>query len=330
MREKKIYMVQAVRENELVEDFLSGSFVAIGSREDPDVTKLSSLKEFRQEFGKAYPELQRFRLSLIAGFFYRFIKEMKVGDYVISYDKKAREYIAGEVESDARYEPKKTGGNYPFVRDVKWIGKFSRDSLSPEAKKSLSSWLTVFKIDKRFAEIEALIKGEKPDAPPHPDDFVPYYEEVKEKADELISDCLSKIDPFDFQELVAAVLRAMGYRTVVSARGPDSGVDIIAHRDALGFESPKIKVQVKHRVASASGPDIRNFVATLREGEKGLFVSTGGFTKDGKIEAEKAIRPLTVLDRDRFIDLLIEYYEKLEPEYKALVPLRKVYIPVEA
>ncbi len=35
------------------------------------------------------------------------------------------------------------------------------------------------------------------------------------------------------------------------------------------------------------------------------------------------------MDRDRFVALLTEHYEQMEPEYQAMVPLRKVYIPVK-
>jgi len=35
------------------------------------------------------------------------------------------------------------------------------------------------------------------------------------------------------------------------------------------------------------------------------------------------------MNRDQFVDLLTEYYEKLEPEHQAMVPLKKVYIPVK-
>lgn len=36
---------------------------------------------------------------------------------------------------------------------------------------------------------------------------------------------------------------------------------------------------------------------------------------------------MTLIDRDDFIELLIENYGAIEPEYQALVPLRPVYIP---
>lgn len=38
---------------------------------------------------------------------------------------------------------------------------------------------------------------------------------------------------------------------------------------------------------------------------------------------------LTLMYRGQFVDLLAEYYEKLEPEYQAMVPLKKVYVPVK-
>lgn len=49
------------------------------------------------------------------------------------------------------------------------------------------------------------------------------------------------------QDLVAGLLRAMGYKTRVSPSGPDRGKDIVASPDGFGFESPRIVVEVKHR-----------------------------------------------------------------------------------
>jgi restriction system protein len=103
----------------------------------------------------------------------------------------------------------------------------------------------------------------------------------------------------------------------------------VAHPDPLGFERPRIKAQVKHRRDSAGGPEMRSFIATLRDGENGLYVSTGGFTRDAEVEARGAREPVTLLDREDFIRLLLEHYEDLEPEYKAQVPLRKVWVPTE-
>lgn len=49
------------------------------------------------------------------------------------------------------------------------------------------------------------------------------------------------------EELIAGLLSAMGYRTLLSPKGPDRCKDIIASPDGLGLEDPKIIVEVKHR-----------------------------------------------------------------------------------
>lgn len=74
---------------------------------------------------------------------------------------------------------------------------------------------------------------------------------------------------------------------------------------------------------------MRAFLATLRPDENGVYVSTGGSTIDAELEARGSREPVTLLDRDDFIRLLLEYCEALEPEYKAQIPLRKVWVPTE-
>ena len=196
----------------------------------------------------------------------------------------------------------------------------------------MGSTLTVFRLDDHLAEIHravtavdetiAIVEEEAEEEPP-------FFEEVRAKADELIADLISRLDPYDFQDLVAAVLRAMGFRAVSAPPGRDRGVDIVAHPDPFGFERPRIKVQVKHKRSAAGGPEVRAFLGTLRPGDNGLFVSTGGFTSDATLEAERSREPVKLLDRDGFIQLLLEHYETLDPEYKAKVPLRKVWVPAE-
>jgi restriction system protein len=58
-------------------------------------------------------------------------------------------------------------------------------------------------------------------------------------------------------------------------------------------------------------------------------VSTGGFTNDASTEAEHAHESVTLLDRDGFIQLLLEHYDDLESEHTAKIPIRRVWVPVE-
>jgi restriction system protein len=86
---------------------------------------------------------------------------------------------------------------------------------------------------------------------------------------------------------------------------------------------------VKQRTSRTGSGALHDFIGTLGAGEKGLFVSTGGYTRDTEEEAERTDRRLTLLDRDDFIELFIEHYEEIETEYRNLIPLKQVYVPTK-
>ncbi len=153
--------------------------------------------------------------------------------------------------------------------------------------------------------------------------------ETTEKSVEFIKDRVMGLDADEMEVLVAGILGGMGYRARVSPKGRDRGVDIFASPDGLGLEQPRIFVEVKHRKGQRMGaPDIRSFLGGRRQGDSCLYVSTGGFTVEARMEAERSAIPLTLLTADDLVELLIKHYEKLEGDTKALVPLVKLYWPV--
>ncbi|WP_420834405.1 restriction endonuclease [Haloarcula marismortui] len=90
-----------------------------------------------------------------------------------------------------------------------------------------------------------------------------------------------------------------------------------------------MKVQVKHQESKTGSSSLRDFIGTLGADQKGLFVSTGGYTGPAKEEVKRTDRRVTLIDRDRFIELLLTHYEEIEPEYTNLIPLKQVYVPTE-
>ena len=105
------------------------------------------------------------------------------------------------------------------------------------------------------------------------------------QASKGIREYIIKKNPYEFQDLVAALLRAMGYYTpFIAPKGKDGGVDIIAYQDPLGTTSPQLKVQVKHYPTSAISVDVvRSLMGVLvKEGEVGLLVTSGTFTSESK------------------------------------------------
>jgi restriction system protein len=70
----------------------------------------------------------------------------------------------------------------------------------------------------------------------------------------------------------------------------------------------------------------------VRAGERGylveeLYVSTGGFTREARYEADRATVPVTLVDLDELADLVVEHYERFDSEGRGLLPLIRVYWP---
>ena len=128
---------------------------------------------------------------------------------------------------------------------------------------------------------------------------------------------------------MATVLRAIGYKTLVTPKTGDRGVDVLASIDGLGFQAPRIKVEVKKRKDKVDAPELRSFIGGFREGDNGLYVSTGGFSKEARYEADRSIFPCKLVDLDELAKLVVENYENFDVEGRTQLPLIKVYWPVE-
>ena len=151
-------------------------------------------------------------------------------------------------------------------------------------------------------------------------------EELEGKAMEGITDHINSKNPYEFQELVAALLRAMGYYTpFIAPRGKDGGIDIIAYLDPLGAKEPRIKVQVKHKPDTAiPAKDIRALVGTLKSGDIGLFVTSGTFSPDARRESGNSKEYVRIIDGAEFIELWQDFYDKMPDEDKNRLPLKRI------
>ena len=62
-----------------------------------------------------------------------------------------------------------------------------------------------------------------------------------------------------------------------------------------------------------------------KEGDVGIFVSTGGFTPDAKTTARGSHIHVELIDLQRFIVLWQEFYNKQTDEDKSMLPLTPIY-----
>lgn len=153
------------------------------------------------------------------------------------------------------------------------------------------------------------------------------YEVAEEQAWAEIEQYLRTMPPYEFQELAASLIRAMGYHVAwIAPPGKDGGIDILAWTDPLGTKPPRLKVQVKRQSQAVNVEGLRSFMALLGDGDVGIFISIGGFTKDAAFEARtQEKRRVTLIDLETLVDLWVEHYGKLSDEARRRMPLRPIY-----
>ena len=134
--------------------------------------------------------------------------------------------------------------------------------------------------------------------------------EQKAAVRESLREHLLQMDPTGFEELVGRLLEEMNYQNVeVIGQSGDGGVDVVAEIQ-LGVTSVREVVQAKRHKRTIQRKDLDALRGSLYRfnGVRGTIVATSRFAK-GAVEAAFAqgTAPITLIDGDRLIDLLIEH-----------------------
>ncbi len=330
-----MWMVRAGKSGVYAEEYREEGIVAIGWNEMDEVPDDVTREQLATLYDAAYPDVSTGTRNASLGQLVRFRWELNIGDSLATYDSATRRYLLGTIESEVYHRDRV---DQYHARRATWNAHVARDALSARAKNSLGSSLTLFRIpddiakelrDKATPISEPLARSTAPPpASPTNGDDEDSLASVLQKSEELIEDRLVRLDWAEMQELVAGVLRAMGYKTRVSPTGADRGKDIFASPDGLGLEEPRIFVEVKHRPGTQMGaPEVRRFLGGRSPGDKCLFVSTGSFTKEAVYEAERSAIPLTLIRLPELRELVLEHYERMDSSARRLVPLERLYWP---
>ena len=327
-----MWKVTAGRGNAYVGEFVGRDVAAIGWSELGDQTGVQDKAALLAAFRTTYPDDTLRQSEVGAGQVWRFLREMRLGDDIVTYDPTTRLYHLGTIEGppihDASWsDPLRTR------RAVRWRTTRPRDDLSAPTRNGLGAIMTLFKLSDAAADE---LRGTPqvvatPLAAPVLDTAVPDevdpFENIADQALERTKDRISRLGWDEMQELVAALLRALGYRTIVSPAGPDRGKDIVASRDGFGFERPRIVVEVKHRRGQMGAQEIRSFLGGRHTDDRGLYVSTGGFTREAYYEAERASTLTHLMTLDDLARAVIEQYEQIDERGRRLLPLTRLYWP---
>jgi restriction system protein len=329
MKEQSVWGIHAGRTGDADSLFLKNNVVAIGWHEMGDMSKVPCEREtFKAAVAKAYPQAKPGAVPNYAGQLLRFVCEMQVGDLVLYPSKQDRLIHFGRIQGGYVYAPQVSQG-YPNQRTVKWVRAVPRTEFSQGALYELGSAMSLFQVKTYADEYRAVLEGVALPEPVSEDETVAVVaEEIEENTRDFVLKTLAQeLKGHPLSHFVANLLKTMGYRTRVSPEGPDGGIDIIAHKDELGFEPPIIKVQVKSSEKSSVGdPVVSALYGKVGHDEFGMIVTLGTFTPPA-INFAKSKSNLRLIDGTALVDLILAHYEDFDSSYKGLLPLRRVYVP---
>lgn len=270
---------------------LAGSISANGKDEVGNLAPLSTMDQFIGRVGQGLSGYDPKKRAELAKVLYRFCHEIRIGDYVLTYNPNDGFFALGKVISEYEFNLDVII-NRPHTRLVYFTSeKFSRHDLSIGTNEALKKIRHVYQIQKEAAEeillnygstlehvvLNVAARSETEDSS-HPRSEQKQQEEgatfptienggdlkiqteplsQSNRSSELINDQIFSLAQGDLEKLVYGLLRAMGYMIRVPHKAPNNCVDILATSDGLGFKMTTIAVAVKHDNNSVEDSGIR-------------------------------------------------------------------------
>ena len=332
-----------VHNDTLTRQLVEGGFVSIGWDELGDLRAIPPGREaLKTALADAFPDSKPRAIAGWAGILTRFRDEMQPGDIVVAPYKPDSTINIGIITGDYEYVPDAETHRNRRRIDWKRTG-LSRTVFTQPALYELGAFLTVFRIRKHSGEfqaaldaadsIEEITRVVAAVASATPDEETadePRASRIERHTRDFVLDNLHRnLSHEEFEEFTADLLRALGYQARVTAYSQDGGVDVIAHRDALGVEPPLIKVQCKHLTGTVGAPDVQQLIGTQGYGELSLFVTLGTYSRDA-LAIERQRTGLRLISGEDIVGLVMENYAALAQRWRTLIPLTPVLVVADA
>lgn len=340
--DSRLWVVHISNNKHLAERAQDEGFMCIGWTRIGDLTSYDTPEKLKGAYERAFPSKSMASVRSSYNQVYKFAHEMEIGEPVIYPIKASRDIFIGRIAGPYEWsdDTELVEGDYCNIRRVEWIERVPRVRFSQGALRSFGSFSSVSTADDHLDEVIAILSGESivhvpasksiqqvadiDEADESEDDAATAAEEVLQATKDYLIRRWSRTAQ-EFEEVVAAVFRALGYTATTQQGTRDLGVDVIAHSDPLGVNPPVLKIQAKSGTSSVGAPAVKQLRGVLNPGEKGILISLGGYSSDAK-HTEQNDANLILIDSDRFVDLFLSSYDNLCAEMRHRFPLRQVYV----
>ncbi len=307
-----------------------------------DLTKIKDRDQLLQTLEEVYPNASPGKRRQNSGQIWAFTTKMSPGDWVAVPSKRKTIHI-GEITSDYTFD---SNANDPYhhYRAVKWLETdIPRTNFDQDILNSLGAFTTVCQIKRNDAEARVRgmqshgwrAVGTKPRTATAGDDTDEATDETtvadldleQIARDQIARQIYSSFAGHALENIVEAILKAKGFTTHHSDKGPDKGIDILAAPDTLGFGRPRICVQVKSQDSQLDRPALDQLVGTMQHvgADQGLLVCWGGFKKTVLQEAPRLFFSVRLWDQNNLIDEFLNVYDKLDADLQAEIPLKRIW-----
>lgn len=333
-----LWLVRAGRNGEREDLALEEGLVVIGWDELPSLEPYQSRDEILTVCQQVYEDEKLNTLRNWAAQLYTFRGRIQQGDLVALPLKQQAAVAFGEIVGDYEYRPDLPTGA-AHARKVRWIRTdVPRTAIGTDLLYSLGAFLTVAQIKRNNAEerIKAIISGASESSTQkmpieeagEAEDADNALQDLERYARDLISDRISqRFKEHKFERLIDEILQAQGYVTARTSAGADGGVDIVAGRGPMGFDEPRIAVQVKSGQSPEDIRAIRELQGSLKafNAQRGLFVSWGGYRSSVTSARRHLFFEIRLWNADDVIDAVLENYDRLPDDIKSELPLKRIW-----
>lgn len=333
--DRQVWVFRAGIEDEYVDIFKSNNVIGIYWNIENDLSQVNDWEELAEISRTSMGLTNNQSIGQNTGMVWRFAYGMKVNDLVLTHVRSTRSLMLGKVVSDYRFNHS-AEGVLKHTRAIEWCdNEILRDNLTDEMTIKVNIRNTLSRMLLENAPEEVIrtyndINNTDSASGEVADNQSSNVERVDAEAylDDLIAQEISRrFRTYDLERLVEGILQAKGYKTFSPPPGPDGGVDILASKGDLGFETPKICVQVKSGQNPTDRPVLDQLIGTMQNfnAEQGLLVSWGGFRSSVLREKAKHFFNVRLWDSRDLMNELFNEYHNLPSDIRQKLPLKKVW-----